>query len=107
MTDRWRWYTALTTILDGDRVLRRHELPAPRSIRERSDGVIGDQLHVTSAPTQTQRTDYAIASEVLADLLPHVRSIVEERLPALAAKVEAAGGPLTPGRLPAWPPRDR
>jgi photosystem II stability/assembly factor-like uncharacterized protein len=92
--------------MSGDSIGSRRQEPQPRTLTARANSLMG-QWNVTSAPTQTQRTDYAIASEVLADLLPHVRSIVEERLPALAAKVEAAGGPLTPGRLPAWPPRDR
>ncbi|MEE8277609.1 MAG: hypothetical protein V3R89_02680 [Thermoanaerobaculia bacterium] len=56
----------------------------------------------TSAPTQTHRDAYAIAGEAFAEVLEEVRSLIEEDLARLEERLEAAGGPWTPGRVPRW-----
>jgi photosystem II stability/assembly factor-like uncharacterized protein len=49
-------------------------------------------------PTATHRRALAIASEVYAGLEPRLRQLLERELPALEARMEAAGVPWTPGR---------
>ncbi|HSO23728.1 MAG TPA: hypothetical protein VLT81_18895, partial [Chondromyces sp.] len=48
--------------------------------------------------TATHRRAFEIAAEQFAGLEPQLRSLIERDLPALEAKMEAAGVPWTPGR---------
>ncbi len=96
--------TAITTVLDGDAVLRKHQAPSPRSIRSRIGGVVDDQLHVTSAPTQTQRDVLAETETMFTKVHADLRELIETHLKALEDRMEDAGAPWTPGRLPRWEP---
>ncbi|MCU0235299.1 MAG: hypothetical protein MUE90_14860, partial [Thermoanaerobaculales bacterium] len=49
-------------------------------------------------PTATHRRALAIASESFAALEPRLRELLDGELPALEARMEAAGVPWTPGR---------
>jgi len=49
-------------------------------------------------PTATHRRAFAIAAEEFATIEPELRTLLEVDLPALEAKMEAAGVPWTPGR---------
>ncbi len=88
--------------LRGDRTLAQRNEPQPPSIMERVENVVDSAWYATSAPTQTQRDAYTYAGEEFADLLARLRTLMTERLPALEARLEAAGAPWTPGRLPDW-----
>ena len=91
--------TAVQVDLSGDRTLSKHQEPTPPSINTRSS--IATDWYVTSAPTQTQRDAFAVASSEFAEALSTLRSIRDE-LAALEEKMEEAGAPWTPGRLPDW-----
>ena len=93
----------IQTELNGDPVLRKHDIPRPRSILERIDGVMGSQLSVTSAPTQTQRDDLAEAESMFTKAHQGVGTLLNE-LRELERQMEKAGAPWTPGRLPVWSP---
>jgi hypothetical protein len=88
--------------LRGDRAVARRNEPTPISIVERAQSIVDDGWSSTSAPTQTQRDAYAIASEELAATLAKLRTLVGTDLAALERAMEAAGAPWTPGRLPEW-----
>ncbi len=92
----------LKTTLQGDRTLSRHMRPVPTSISRRVNAIVSDQWDVTSAPTQTQRDGYRYAADEFAAVLTALRGLIETDLAAAEAKLEAAGAPWTPGRLPVW-----
>ena len=85
-------------------MLRKHQAASPPSVRERIDDVVDDQLHVTSAPTQTQRDVLAETESRFTALHAQLRTLIED-VQALERRMEDAGAPWTPGRLPDWAPR--
>jgi len=92
----------LQTKLRGDRTKARLEEPTSPSIRSRVEEIVGDQWDVTSAPTKTQRDAYDYASDEFREALGQLRELIEKDLAELERKLEAAGAPWTPGRLPTW-----
>jgi len=93
--------------LGGDPVVRRYNEPTPPSIADRVGGIVSGQWVTTSAPTETHRQQYAIASDLFAPVLERFRTLVEVDLRALQDRLEAAGAPWTPGRVPRWTPERR
>ncbi len=94
----------LQVALDGDTVVRRYNEPTPASIVERVQGIVAGQWTSTSGPTGTHRRSYQIASEMFAPVLEQLRAIVEVDMKALNERLEAAGAPWTPCRVPKWAP---
>ncbi len=90
--------------LNGDPTLNNRNEPAPMSISERVFNIVGSQWRATSPPTGTERDEYAHAASEFATQLSALRTLMQTDLPALEAKLEAAGAPWTPGRLPEWKP---
>jgi hypothetical protein len=88
--------------LRGDRSKARRRAPTTPSILSRVRWITGDQWYVTSPPTQTQRDGYRIAGEQFEQTLADLRTLMEQDLPAVEAKLEDAGAPWTPGRIPTW-----
>ncbi len=90
--------------LAGDRSAgRRNESTSP-SIIGRVARITDSLLHSTQEPTQTARDGYAWAAEAFATQLAGLRELIATGLGGLEAKLEAAGAPWTPGRLPDWQP---
>ena len=58
--------------------------------------------YVTSAPTQSQRESYEHAGAEFTEVLAQLRKLILEDLVSLEEKLEAAGAPWTPGRIPTW-----
>jgi hypothetical protein len=77
-------------------------MPASPSIMERVEGIVGTQWTATSAPTGTSVEAYAIAADEFEAQLAALRTLVEKDLRGLEEKMEGAGAPFTPGRLPVW-----
>jgi hypothetical protein len=88
--------------LRGDRTRSKRNVPAPPSILERVLNVVYDQWYTTSAPTQTHRDAYRYAGEEFTQVLADLRKLISEDLAGLEARLEKAGAPWTPGRLPDW-----
>ncbi|MBI2946665.1 MAG: hypothetical protein HYY23_03400 [Verrucomicrobia bacterium] len=93
---------ALQTQLRGDPSLAKREEPMPPSIAQRVQSIVGTQWRVTSAPTQTHRDAYRYAGEAFEKTLADFRTLADRDLPAFESKLEAAGAPWTPGRIPQW-----
>lgn len=91
----------ILTMLRGDQTRSKRNLPSAPSIDERVEQIAGDQWYATSAPTQTQRDGYRYAGEAFAKTLRELHLVVDE-LVQVEAKLEAAGAPWTPGRIPTW-----
>jgi photosystem II stability/assembly factor-like uncharacterized protein len=94
----------LQVTLDGDTVIRRYNEPTPPSIVERVQGIVAGHWTSTSGPTGTHTRSYQVASEMFAPVLEQLRTIVEADLKALGDRLEAAGAPWTPCRVPKWTP---
>jgi photosystem II stability/assembly factor-like uncharacterized protein len=75
------------------------ETPPP-SILGRIGNVAGTIRLSTIKPTQTQVTNYEIANSEFAPVLARLRKLIDVDIPKLEKELEAAGAPLTPGRLP-------
>jgi photosystem II stability/assembly factor-like uncharacterized protein len=85
--------------LAGDPVRSRRNVFQPPSISNRVERIAGDQWLTTAAPTGTHHKAYAWAADAFGSELTRLHSLFDD-LEALEAKLEAAGGPWTPGRLP-------
>jgi hypothetical protein len=91
--------------LEGDRSIARRNEPVPPSVTDRMNAVVESQWLSTSATTATNREQLAIASAAFRPLLEALRQLSETDLRALEEKLDAAGAPWTPGRVPRWPGR--
>ena len=92
----------LRVALNGDTTRSRRSMPTPVSISSTIGTVIFGSSSVTAPPTKTWQDAYANAGEAFEKVLGPLTTLVEEKLPALEAKLEAAGAPWTPGRVPRW-----
>ncbi len=90
----------LLTALRGDRTIGKRQDSTPPSISTRVR--VAMQWYVTSAPTQTQRDAYKYAGTEFTKVLAELRKLMEQDLTQLENKLEAAGAPWTPGRIPNW-----
>jgi hypothetical protein len=90
--------------LTGNRVVRSHNEADPPSIVERVSQVVGGHWGSSSAPTQTHLEGYRLASQAFAPVLEDLRKLVEVDLKSLEDRLETAGAPWTPGRVPTWKP---
>jgi hypothetical protein len=88
--------------LTGDAVRRKYAEPYRRSIEQRVDRIVYGQWTSTSPPTRTNRDAYRIAGEAFTGVLADLRALVEKDLESVEDRLEAAGAPWTPGRLPRW-----
>ena len=88
--------------LQGNRTREKRQEPASPSVNSRVQQVAGNQWRVTSPPTQTQRDAYRHAGTEFTELLVELRAMIRNDLTRLEEKLEAAGAPWTPGRLPDW-----
>ena len=92
----------IDTALRGDRVAARYEMPTAPSITDRVEGIVGTQWTATSAPTGTSIEAYSIAADEFGTQLAALRTLVGKDLKGLEDKMEGAGAPYTPGRIPEW-----
>jgi len=92
----------LLTGLRGDRVLQSRNEPTPMTTSDRVDAIVNTQWSTTVAATGTSRKAYADAADAFEKQLATLRTLVDSDLAALAAAMEKAGAPWTPGRVPTW-----
>jgi photosystem II stability/assembly factor-like uncharacterized protein len=85
--------------LNGDRVLRGRNEPAPASLLERVTTAVNG-LTTTLAPTATHRESLDIAERQLMPLLERLRRAVEVELVAIEKQLNVVAAPWTPGRIP-------
>ena len=92
----------LEVALNGDKVLAKYQQPVPETITDRVQRIVDSMWYSTSAPTGTLTLEYDFAAQEFAPILARLKTLVESDLKDLESKVEAAGAPWTPGRVPAW-----
>lgn len=94
--------TDIRNALRGDPTLGKRVVPEPPSIGERVSNAIYSLSGSTEPPTKTQREQYDIAGREFETVLASLKTIVQTDLPALESRLEKAGMPWTPGRVPEW-----
>lgn len=88
--------------LRGDPTMGRRNEPQPPSIADRVETITGAQWYVTTPPTRTEQDGYAYASDAFEKQLAALRKLMETELKSIEDRLEKAGAPWTPGRLPTW-----
>lgn len=91
---------ALSDRLNGDGVAGRLDIDKPPSISSRLNSAIYDGYGTTSDPTATMKEQLQIAGEEFEKLLADLKNIVNNDVKTLEQKLEVAGAPYTPGRMP-------
>ena len=94
--------TEILVVLRGDPTHGAYEIPAAPSINDRVGTIVGGQWRVTAPPTKTEEDGYRFAAEAFGKQLAALRTLADTDLKAFEAKLESAGAPYTPGRLPEW-----
>jgi photosystem II stability/assembly factor-like uncharacterized protein len=92
----------ILTNLRGDRTRSKRWTPAPPSILQRVERIVGGQWSSTEPPTKTQEDGYRYASEAFTKSLADLRQLLEIDLKRVEDRLEALGAPWTPSRLPEW-----
>ena len=90
--------------LTGDPVKGARNEPTSPAIADRVFQVVFGAWGSTSSPTQTHQNNYTQAAEAFAPLLADIRKALGEDLVNLENRLEAAGAPWTPSRIPTWQP---
>ena len=97
----------LQETLNGSRTLSSRSEPDMPGIVGRVNGVVFGHWGTLHGPTQTHRQQYQIAAGAFGAVHAGLTQLIETDLPALEARLEAAGVPWTTGRsLPRWPPNE-
>ncbi len=91
-------HSDLQVEMNGDRSLTRRYAAAEPGISSRARNAAGS-FNATSDATTTQQESYRIAGEQLADFQRRLAGLVDQ-LEDLEGRIEAAGGPPAPGKLP-------
>jgi photosystem II stability/assembly factor-like uncharacterized protein len=86
----------------GDNVKGRLELDAPPSIFGRLNNALYDGYGSTGEPTTTMKSQFKNAGDQFEGWYSELKTILNTDLKNLEMKLEAAGAPYTPGRIPEW-----
>ncbi len=89
---------AIIKQLNGDRALAARQENPPPSISSRVATVTAAIRHASVRPTQTQVSQFEIASEEFEALLKQLRQLIDADLRRLHSAMDAAGVPWTSGR---------
>ncbi len=89
---------AVDEALSGNRARASVEDDGPMTVTRRVRVAQMGTALSTYGPTPTHRRSLEIAEQDLAKLREQLNAVLEQRLPAFERKLEAAGGPWTPGR---------
>ncbi len=90
--------------LSGDSTVASRNEPTMPSISDRVERIVDSQWSSTSAPTETNRQAYQLASQLFEPVLDQLRQLLETDLAEIDRQLEEIGAPWTPGRVPAWSP---
>lgn len=91
--------------LTGDRTIGARNEATPPSIAQWVQRIVfGHSTSSTSAATGTHQQSYENAAEAFAPVLAELTRLIQGDLAEVEQRMEAAGAPWTPGRLPVWQP---
>lgn len=83
---------------NGDPTKPRRNEPAAPGINSRIRNMMSGAMGSTEGPTGTHRRQYEIAAEQFQAVVGDLEDLVDNQIPALNAKLDAADAPWTPGR---------
>jgi len=86
--------------LDGDASAQSRNENDPPSIVQRMQRLVYSQWSSTSAPTGTNRAALDFVARELRDTGARLRAIIDTDLAGLEKRLDEAGAPWTPGRVP-------
>ena len=92
----------IRTAFYGDQTAVRIDKPSVPGLATRIYGMSYDIWSSSSAPTQTQKDQMALADAQLKEQTAKLRDLVTNGMAALSRKLEAAKAPWTPGIVPIW-----
>jgi photosystem II stability/assembly factor-like uncharacterized protein len=85
-----------------DKTIAERNEPTYPTVYDRLNELAWGTWETTSAPTQTQKVIYQVATEEFEPLLAQIQTLLELDLINLEADMERYGAPWTPGRVPGW-----
>ena len=88
-------------LVDDEVLAKRNESTYP-GISARVGEVVYGMWTSTSAPTNSYRQNYQIASEEFKPVLETLKRLVEIELKVLESEMNKLNSPWTPGRVPDW-----
>jgi len=88
--------------LNGNRTIEAHNENQTPSINDRLNYVIWVVWDLDSAPTETAKDSYNIASDQLKEFLQNLRYIEDNQIKPVQDTLQKLGAPWTPGRFPVW-----
>ncbi|MCB9305217.1 MAG: glycosyl hydrolase [Lewinellaceae bacterium] len=91
----------LDILFSGDRSLANRQFETPPSLNGRVGQIEDGMWNSTSAPTETFRASYAVASKQLGEAIESLKAISKE-IDEVERQLEIKGAPATPGRWPVW-----
>jgi len=94
--------TILYRKLVDDEVLAKRNEPTYPSISARVGEVVYGMWSATSAPTNSYKQNYQIASEEFKPVLETLKRLVEIDLKKIEDQLDNLNAPWTPGRVPDW-----
>ena len=97
-----RQIAKIKIMLTGDGSMTKRAFRTPHSITGRIETIVYGLWETSSAPTETMKQSYKITEELFAEVYPTIKKIGETDIKVLEDKLEKAGAPYTPGRLPVW-----
>lgn len=92
----------INRVLVGDGSMAKRSFPTDPSVIERIENIVSGLWESSCAPTETMKQSLRLAEEQFSPLYQQIQRIGETDLKTLETKLEAAGAPYTPGRLPEW-----
>ena len=88
--------------LRGDPTKSKRWQPEPPSVAGRVGRIVGSLWDSTVPPTATQEQGYEWAEAGLASALARLHRLVEKDVAGIEQRLQEAGAPWTPGRIPVW-----
>ncbi len=92
----------MLVILQGDRTISGRSEPTTPSITGRMGMIMWTSREITSPPTETMRKSLGIAARQFGPLLAELTTMSVTDIKEIEDRLEAAGAPHTPGRIPVW-----
>jgi len=88
--------------LNGNKTIENRNENQTPSISDRLNYVLWVVWDLDSAPTETARDGYNIASEQLKEFLRQMKAIEDNQIKPVQDTLQKNGAPWTPGRFPVW-----
>jgi hypothetical protein len=85
----------------GDATLARREFETTPSVNGRIMGIQYSLWSVTSAPTESNRKNYDIASKQISGIISELKNVAAD-IQKIESALDSAGAPYTPGRVIEW-----